>query len=231
MSTDDLSPRAPAVQARAAELFAWDRDEVFRTTDRWFAVLMMFQWLAGIAAALWISPRTWSGPMSQVHIHVWAAVVLGGAISFFPIFMALRRPGRRETRYTIAVGQTLTSALLIHLTGGRIETHFHVFGSLAFLAFYRDWKVLVTATVTVAADHFVRGLFIPESVYGVANASAWRFLEHAGWVVFEVSVLSYGIWLSLNELRRIAENVAQVEAFAEREVLAAVPAIPVQATA
>ena len=36
----------------------------------------------------------------------------------------------------------LMSALLIHLTGGRIETHFHVFGSLAILAFYRDWRVL-----------------------------------------------------------------------------------------
>jgi len=36
------------------------------------------------------------------------------------------------------------SALLIHLSGGRIETHFHVFGSLAFLAFYLDWPVLIT---------------------------------------------------------------------------------------
>jgi len=40
----------------------------------------------------------------------------------------------------------LTSALLIHLSGGRIETHFHIFGSLAFLSFYRDWRVLITAT-------------------------------------------------------------------------------------
>jgi hypothetical protein len=31
----------------------------------------------------------------------------------------------------------LWSALLIHLTGGRIETHFHVFGSLGILAGYR----------------------------------------------------------------------------------------------
>jgi len=162
---------------------------------------------------------------------VLAAVVLGGLLSALPIALILLRPGWVGTRHVIAFSQVMWSALLIHLTGGRIETHFHVFGSLAFLAFYRDWKVLVTATVTVAADHFLRGLFIPESVYGVANASAWRFLEHAGWVVFEVSVLTYGIWLSLNELRRIAENVAQVEAFAEREVLAAVPAIPVQATA
>ena len=34
----------------------------------------------------------------------------------------------------IAAAQMLIGALLIHLTGGRIETHFHVFGSLAFLA-------------------------------------------------------------------------------------------------
>ena len=60
--------------------------------------------------------------------------------------------GWAGTRHVVAVAQMLWSALLIHLTGGRIETHFHVFGSLAFLAFYRDWKVLVTATVTVAAD-------------------------------------------------------------------------------
>ena len=81
--------------------------------------------------------------------------------------------------------QVLWSALLIHLTGGRIETHFHVFGSLAFLAFYRDWQVLVPATVVVAADHFLRGQFFPQSVYDVLNAGSWRWLEHAGWVVFE----------------------------------------------
>ena len=55
----------------------------------------------------------------------------------------------------IAANQMLWSALLIHLSGGRIETHFHVFGSLAFLAFYRDWRVLLTATVVVAADHLI----------------------------------------------------------------------------
>jgi hypothetical protein len=53
----------------------------------------------------------------------------------------------------------LMGALLIHLTGGRIETHFHFFGSLAFLAIYRDWRVLLTASTVVAADHLIRGLF------------------------------------------------------------------------
>jgi signal transduction histidine kinase/CheY-like chemotaxis protein len=212
MTNDDPPRPSPAVHARAAELFARDRDEVFRTTDRWFAVLMMFQWLAGIAAALWISPRTWSGPMSQVHIHVWAAVFLGGAISFFPIALAITRPGRRETRYTIAVGQTLTSALLIHLTGGRIETHFHVFGSLAFLAVYRDWTVLVPATIVVAVDHFARGIFWPQSVYGVLSTSAWRSLEHAGWVVFENIFLVASCVRGVREMWQIAERQALLEA-------------------
>ena len=51
----------------------------------------------------------------------------------------------------------LMGALLIHLSGGRIETHFHVFGSLAFLALYRDWRVLVTASAVVAAGPFPAG--------------------------------------------------------------------------
>ena len=47
----------------------------------------------------------------------------------------------------------LMGALLIHLTGGRIEAHFHIFGSLAFLAIYRDWRVLITASLVVVLDH------------------------------------------------------------------------------
>ena len=80
-------------------------------------------------------------------------------------------------------------ALLIHLTGGRIETHFHVFGSLAFLSAYRDPKVLATATLVVLVDHVARSLLWPASVFGVTAASLWRPLEHAGWVVFEDVVL------------------------------------------
>ena len=188
------------------------RQAVYQQTDRMFAVLMAVQWMAGIAAAFWISPRVWVGATSQVHIHVWAAIFLGGAISGFPIGLALFRPGEALTRHVIAIGQMLTSALLIHLTGGRIETHFHVFGSLAFLAFYRDWRVLVPATIVVATDHLVRGLYWPESVYGVLTVNPWRFLEHAGWVVFEDIVLLAGCLRGKRELYRIAERTAEFEA-------------------
>src|SRR5262245_36278975 len=174
-----------AIARRSGEIFNDHRDVVLKRTDRLFAGLLAVQWLAGIIAALVISPRTWAGVSSEIHPHVWAALFLGGAISIFPIALAIVRPGGTMTRHTIAAAQTITSALLIHLSGRRIETHFHVFGSLAFLAFYRDWRVLITASAVVAADHLLRGIFWPQSVYGVLTASEWRWVEHAGWVVFE----------------------------------------------
>ena len=176
-----------------------------------FARLMGLQWLAGIVFALWVAPRAWSGSVSQTHVHVWAAVFLGGSISLFPALLALYRPGTASTRYIIATAQMLMGALLIHLTGGRIETHFHVFGSLAFLAFYRDWCVLVPATIVVALDHLLRGIFWPQSVYGVLVPSQWRWVEHAAWVIFEDFFLVMACVRGKEELRAIADRTAVLE--------------------
>ena len=197
--------------SRIAELFNEHQQDIYKRTDHMFAVLMTLQWVGGIVAAYWISPRAWVGTTSQTHIHVWAALFLGGAISSLPIFLALVRPGHSSTRYTVAIGQMLMGALLIHLTGGRIETHFHVFGSLAFLSFYRDWRVLVPATLVVVADHLLRGVFWPQSVYGVLGPSEWRWLEHAGWVLFEDTFLLIAIKRSVSEMWNIAERTVESE--------------------
>src|SRR5688572_9586182 len=200
------------VAGRAAVLFRDHQHAIHHRTDRLFAWLMPCQWLAAIAAAWWITPLTWAGEYSQVHLHVWAAIVLGGGITVFPVILACISPGQKRTRYTIAVSQMLMSALLIHLTGGRIETHFHVFGSLAFLAFYRDWRLFIPATVIVAADHFVRGVYFPQSVFGVIIASPWRWVEHAGWVIFEDIFLIRSCLQSVHEMEDIAEQRAELEA-------------------
>ncbi len=205
--------RAHEAAARRAQiLFEDHRQRILCRTDRLFAGLMVFQWVAGIAAACWISPRTWAGSTSQIHLHVWAALFLGGAITFLPVVLALIRPGAPSTRHAIAIGQMMTSALLIHLTGGRIETHFHVFGSLAFLAFYRDWRVLISGSAVVAVDHLLRGIYWPQSVFGVLVASPWRWLEHAGWVVFEDVFLIGSCIQGLREMREIALRRAELEA-------------------
>jgi two-component system, sensor histidine kinase and response regulator len=200
---------------RVQALVAEHRDRIFTQTSRMFAILMPVQWIAAIAAALWISPRTWSGASSSIHVHVWMAIFLGGAITSLPVYLALTRPELALTRHAIAAGQMLMSALLIHLTGGRIETHFHVFGSLAFLAFYRDWRVLVPATIVVAADHVVRGVYFPQSVFGVLTASPWRWAEHAAWVIFEDIILVKSCLRGVEEMWEIARRQASLEALSE----------------
>jgi signal transduction histidine kinase len=214
-AVDPQAARPTSDSERTSALFAEAQDQIHRRTDHMFAWLMLFQWGAGIAAALRISPKTWIGAVSQIHVHVLAAIFLGGAISAFPAFLAFKWAGHTLTRHTIAVAQMLTSALLIHLTGGRIETHFHVFGSLAFLAFYRDWRVLVSATTVVAVDHLMRGLFLPQSVFGVLTPSSWRWLEHAGWVVFEDIFLIISIQQGRRDLGQVAERQASLEALNE----------------
>jgi signal transduction histidine kinase len=206
-----------AVAERADSLANDYARQNYRRIDRMFIVLMIAQWAFAIIVAIFFSPNAWAGKVKTTHLHVYAALLLGGTISSLPIALALLRPGWIGTRHVIAFAQMLWSALLIHLSGGRIETHFHVFGSLAFLAFYRDWKVILTATVVVAADHLIRQIYWPESVYGVINPESWRFLEHAFWVVFEDTVLVLACFRSMEEMRGIALRQAQVEVLSESE--------------
>lgn len=196
---------------RVNEVFSAHYDALASKTDKLFAFLFVFQWLLGIIFALVISPLTWSGESSRTHIHVYAAIFLGGLVAIMPIFMIYRDPGATMNRMVVAVSQMLFSILFIHLCGGRIETHFHVFGSLAFLAFYRDWRPVLIATMVTALDHLLRGALWPESVYGVLSAAPWRAFEHAAWVVFEDIILFYSMSLALAELRSVSEGQVNLE--------------------
>ena len=199
-------------QARMDVLLRERLDTLMRRTDRLFAGLLVFQWTAGIVLACAISPQVWAGVASQTHQHVWLAILMGAGIIAYPLLLIAYRPGAPLTRHAVAIAQMLTSALLIHLTGGRLETHFHIFGSLAFLAFYRDWRVLITASAVTAADHFLRGLFLPLSLYGSQMPGVWRWLEHAGYVVFEDIFLTISIVQGQREMQHIASRQAELEA-------------------
>ncbi|MGI4790134.1 MAG: HD domain-containing phosphohydrolase [Janthinobacterium lividum] len=211
-----MAPIAPSLQTdevknHAKSIFQTQRQDIYRRTDRLFALLMALQWAGAIIAAYVVSPRTWTGSASQVHPHVWAALFLGGLVSIFPICLALACPGQAITRQVIAVAQLLMSSLLIHITGGQETTHFHIFGSLAFLAFYRDWRVLVTATLVTATDHLVQGAFWSQSIYGLAAAAPLLTAEHIGWVAFEDVFLLVSCRQSLQEMHQISLRQAQLE--------------------
>lgn len=217
-NTHDEPAALEKKRRRIEELFEERYEQVLVRTDRLFLWLMLAQWAASILLALTLSPYAWSGLDREVHSHVYAALLLGGAITSLPVLLAWRQPGKPLTRYVIACAQMAWSALLIHLSGGRIETHFHIFGSLAILAFYRDMKIVIPATVVVAADHFFRGIYWPESVYGVANPEWWRFLEHAGWVLFIDVFIVLNALQSYRELHGQAEQQVEISILQEQKI-------------
>ena len=138
----DRTEPATSIVANAQTLYREQLHAGYCSVDRLFGVLLVVEWLSAIAFALLVSPYTWAGETASIHVHVWTAIVLGAAIISLPVALVRIQPGATQTRHAVAAAQMLMSALLIHLSGGRIETHFHIFGSLAFLALYRDWRVL-----------------------------------------------------------------------------------------
>ncbi|EAQ79968.1 PAS domain-containing hybrid sensor histidine kinase/response regulator [Blastopirellula marina] len=209
-----------AFEAAVRRRFELQMTKIYCNTDHLFAYLMPFQWIVGILFTIFVSPLAWSGESSYIHPHVWFAILGGGVCCLIPFALAVYRPGKLSTRMVIACSQMFFVSLLIHLSGGRIETHFYIFGSLAFLAAYRDIRVLIPATLIVAADHLIRGLLWPESIFGIAAADNWRWLEHSAWVLFEDVFLILTIRQSLAEVHALAMKTTEGELAVERLAIA-----------
>lgn len=182
--TGQLNALDTRVVIKAQKIYKEQLEKIFCQADVLFGGLLITEWFAGILLSMLWTPRVWNGAISNVHLHVYLAVWLGLATLSLPMFFIIKLPGRPITRQVVAIAQMIMTAFLIHLTGGRIETHFLVFATLAFLTFYRDWKVLVTATIVVFIDHIFRGIYFPFSIYGESTPQTWRFLEHGFWVTF-----------------------------------------------
>jgi PAS domain S-box-containing protein len=205
--TDNL-----VTELRARELFEEDRLNLFKRVDRMFLVLLYFEWALATIIAVVLSPQTWEGPQSFIHFHVVEAFVFGGILISLPTLAVFYYSGQALTRHILAIAQMLMCGLVIQFTNGRIESHFSIFGALAFLAFYRDWKVVITASLIVAVDHFFRGIFWPQSVFGEITVTPWRWVEHTAWVVFEDLFLLPACLQSTQEMKSIAHRQAQIEA-------------------
>lgn len=206
----DRDVRRLETHPEVVKFFNEQAREICARVDRAFAVLMILQWIAALVVAWVVAPKTWIGQFSSSQESLYVALVFGGLFVFPPVYLSYILPGEKLTRYVTAVCQVCFSTLFIHLSGGRIETHFHVFVSLAFLAFYKDFGVLLVASAIVIVDHIFRGLYMPISVYGELGGFEWRWIEHAGWVVLEDFVLFLGIAGIRRELLDMAVSKYQL---------------------
>ncbi len=153
--------------------------------DKTFQQIFIFQWILVISISLWRSPLTWIGETPFINPHLSFSVFFGGLIVFIPIFLIKKNPGTELSMYLVTFCQALFSMMIIHVSGGRIESHFHVFGSLAFLVSYRSYNVIIFSSLLIAIGHLVMGTYSPIDLYGSQDISSWRTVEHVAWIVFE----------------------------------------------
>jgi methyl-accepting chemotaxis protein len=212
---------ALSLQDSADQRFRASFRALCEKSDTILAIGLLVQWVILVAIAFVVTPRTWIGSTSSPNTHLVAAIVMGGLIAAFPMLLSRIHRGAQTTRLSIGVAYALMGGLYVHVGGGRIEFHFHYFASMAILSIYRDWRVLLAATVVAALDHALRGIFWTQSIYGIATASRLRWIEHAVWLVAEVGFLVYMTRTALSDMRDAALREAQLDKAAEAITLAA----------
>src|SRR5688572_7010095 len=77
------------------------------------------------------------------------------------------RPGlaRRVRTVAAALGLLSSSAVLVHLSGGLIEMHFHFFVMVVVVSLYQDWLPFLAAVGYVFVHHGIFGALDPRSVF------------------------------------------------------------------
>ncbi len=155
-------------------------DTVRRNADRLLAFLLVLHFPAALALA-------------PLHGSWVAAIVAGGALSATGFLVARAFPGSTLSRYVMVTCYLGYSALLISETHGMIEFHFHIFGALAFMLVYRDWRVPIVGALVVVVHHLGFELLQTGGAHVYlmppTNVHLALVLIHAVFVVFEVSVL------------------------------------------
>jgi signal transduction histidine kinase len=184
-------------EARAREV----RHEVVTaltvSTHRTFAVLFAVQWPAAMALA-------WNSALPG-DSRVWFTLVLGSMLSVPALLFARAAPSAWWVRHFMALSQVCWSLLYMWLLEGRSEAQFHLFVSLAFIAFYRDWTVMLTAAAAAIAYPVVRIALLPDS-FVVGPSAVWRVFDQGIWVLCEAVLLLLGVQQSLLTIYNFARR-------------------------
>ena len=207
---DDTSLMREVIEERAARVFLEHSKSIDARTDRVFAILAVLQWL--VLCGLTLAPWTVSSSPGSQGSMAWIPLLIGTVGSGLSLIVAWRHPGHAANRFVIAASQAVWAVTFAHVAVGRVDMHAYIFGSLAVLTFYRDWRAIVFCSAVVAVDQAFPGVF--HSVVDQQNpwSVTWTTMESALWVGFVAAVLSVtSIWAN-RELRRVAWNTAELQA-------------------
>ncbi|MGH8913840.1 MAG: sensor histidine kinase [Acidimicrobiia bacterium] len=113
------------------------------------------------------------------------------------------------------------SGLLVHITNGLIESHFHFFVVIPLVSLYRDWRPLAAGLVFVLVHHSVVGVISPGDVFNhpaaLAHPVLWAFL-HATYVLALTGVI-IAYWRFSESLEGALAREAELRRGVEAEKL------------
>lgn len=123
---------------------------------------------------------------------------------------------RRVRTAAASLGLLFSSGVLVHLSGGVIEMHFHFFVMVAVVALYQDWVPFLAAIAFVFLHHGLLGVLDPDSVFnhGAARDRPWVWAGIHAFFISGISVACLVTW-RLNE--RMLDERRRAEARLRRE--------------
>jgi len=132
---------------------------------------------------------------------VFDASAYAGVIAMFAVLSAAAGPKHRTFASAMnAVGLVTCSAVLVDISGGVIEMHFHFFVMVGILTLYQDWLPFLLAIGFVVLHHAVFGVLDPKAVFdhqsAINDPIVWALIH--GVFVLAASVTSVVAW-KLNE--------------------------------
>jgi PAS domain S-box-containing protein len=105
------------------------------------------------------------------------SLLAGLILAPFPLLAGFEVFNRSVRAAIVSLGYATASGLLVQLSGGYIEMHFHYFVMVTFLALYQDWVPFLISIAFVVLQHGAGGVLFPHSVYNHPDAFAhpWKW--------------------------------------------------------
>lgn len=103
---------------------------------------------------------------ARVTHHAWSRGLLEVAPIAVLLGVALLPVNRRLRALAASLGLLTCSAVLVQLSGGSIEAHFHYFVAVALTALYEDWTTYLLAIAFVLFEHGLLGAVLPHEADG-----------------------------------------------------------------
>jgi diguanylate cyclase (GGDEF)-like protein len=143
-----------------------------------------------------------------------------GAVAAFAAVGNALRAERRLSTVVVSLGLLTSSAVLVHLSGGLIEMHFHYFVIVGVVALYQDWRPFLIAIAYVVLQHGVAGVIDPTAVYDHAGAirNPWQYAALHGFFILGMSGTGLVSW-RLNEAL-LRDSADREERLAEAQAVA-----------